>query len=101
MIENMSERANVTVVDNPGKGRYEALNEAGVVAGFAVYKRRDGHIVFTHTEVDDAFEGHGVGSTLAREVLDRARQAGEPVVVQCPFIKDFIELHPEYQDLLA
>jgi predicted GNAT family acetyltransferase len=101
MIENMTERANVTVSDNPGKGRYEALTEAGVVAGFAQYAHRDGHIVFTHTEVDEAFEGQGVGSALARGALDHARQAGKPVVVECPFIKDFVERHPEYQDLLA
>ena len=97
----MSERANVTIDDNPRKDRYEALNEAGVVAGFVEYAHRGGRIVLTHTEVDDAFEGQGVGSALARGALDRARSAGEPVVVECPFIKDYIERHPEYQDLLA
>jgi predicted GNAT family acetyltransferase len=49
--------------------------------------------------VDDAFEGHGVGSTLVREALDAVRGEGLRVVPQCPFVKEFIGRHPEYADL--
>jgi predicted GNAT family acetyltransferase len=97
----MTARVSVTVQDNRGKHRFEAVDESGTVAGFAQYLRREDHIVFTHTEVDEAFEGQGVGSTLARGALDAARSEGLPVIAQCPFIKDFIERHPDYQDLLA
>jgi predicted GNAT family acetyltransferase len=101
MIENMSGRANVTVEDNPDKHRYEAVSESGVVAGFVSYRRRDDNLVLIHTEVDQAFEGQGVGSALARGALDNAREAGRPVEVKCPFLSDYIERHPEYQDLVA
>jgi len=97
----MSEHANVTVQDNPETNRYEALVESGVVAGFSEYQKRDGLLVFTHTEVDDAFEGQGVGSALARGALDAAREAGLPVRPLCPFIRRYIDRHPEYQDLVA
>ena len=97
----MSEHVNVTVRDNPGESRYEALDESGAVAGFAKYHQRDGRVVFTHAEVDDAFEGQGVGSALARGSLDKVRAAGNPVVVECEFIASYIEKHPEYQDLLT
>lgn len=97
----MSEKTNVTVQDNPAKNRYEALDESGVVAGFADYARREDFLVFTHTEVDDAFEGRGVGSSLARGALDQARETRRPVVAECSFIKGYIDRHPEYQDLLA
>ena len=40
-------------------------------------------------------------SADARGALDAARAEGLPVIAQCPFIKDFIERHPDYQDLLA
>lgn len=96
----MSEHANVTVQDNPDKSRYEALIESGVVAGFAEYEKRGGLLVFTHTEVDDAFEGQGVGSALARGALDQARGTGLPVRPLCPFVKEYIDRHPEYQDLV-
>ncbi len=89
----------VTVVDNPAEHRYEA-RVGGRLAGFAQYRLRGDRIVFVHTEVDDEFEGHGVGSRLASGALDDARARGLVVVPLCPFIADYIRRHPEYQDLV-
>ena len=56
--------------------------------------------MFTHTEVDDRFEGQGVGSALARFALDDVRAEGtRRVVPRCPFIKGWIDKHPDYADL--
>ncbi len=74
----MSRPVAVTVTDDPEDDRFEAVDESGVVAGFAAYQRSDGRIVFTHTVVDDAFEGQGVGSTLVRAALDAVRGEGLP-----------------------
>jgi len=92
--------ADITIVDNPDERRYEAFVD-GAFAGMAVYQRRADRIVFLHTEVDDAFEGHGVGGQLARFALDDARERHLGVVPRCPFIRAYIERHPEYQDLVA
>ena len=91
----------ITVQDNAEQGRYEALDESGVVAGFAAYERDADRVVFTHTVVDDAFEGRGVGSALARAGLDAAREAGARVVPRCSFIRGYVERHPEYADLTS
>ena len=57
--------------------------------------------MFTHTEVFDAFEGKGVGSALARGALDAVRADGtRQVLPRCPFIRGWIERHPDYQDLV-
>lgn len=87
------------ITDNAGEGRYEIRVDGGL-AGFAEYERRGGAVVFTHTEVDPAFEGKGIGSALARGALDDVRAKGDPVVPVCPFIKKWIEKHPDYQDLV-
>jgi uncharacterized protein len=51
--------------------------------------------------VFDQFEGHGVGSALARSALDEVRAKGErDVVPVCPFIHGWIDDHPEYGDLV-
>ena len=92
----MTEQAPVTVSDDRDKSRFEAVDESGVVAGFAAYRRYDDRVVFVHTEVDDAFEGRGVGSVLVRAALDAVRDEGLRVVAQCPFVKAYIERHPEY-----
>ncbi len=90
----------LTVRDNPEDDRFEAVDESGVVAGFAAYRRSEGAITFTHTVVDDAFEGHGAGSTLVGAALDAVRGEGLRVVAQCPFVASYVERHPEYADLL-
>ena len=88
-----------TVVHDPGESRYE-IQVDGVRAGFAHYRSPPDALVFDHTEVDDAYEGQGLGSQLAREALDDVRATGGKVVAECPFIKGWIEQHAGYQDLL-
>lgn len=87
------------MVDNPGRRRFEILID-GEVAGFAAYQLRDDAIVFTHTEVDPAFQGKGIGSQLAAGALDRVRESGGKAVAKCAFIAAYVKQHPEYDDLL-
>lgn len=91
----------VTTSHHRDASRYEAHVD-GKLAGYAEYELGDGTITFTHTVVDDAFEGRGVGSALVRSALDDVRSAGErSVVPQCPFVSGWIEKHPDYQPLVA
>jgi predicted GNAT family acetyltransferase len=92
--------SDVKVTDNPGESRFEAHVD-GELAGFAAYDSADDLIVFTHTEVFDAFEGKGVGSALARGALDAVRADGiRKVLPRCRFIRGWIEKHPDYADLV-
>ncbi|MFF2042680.1 GNAT family N-acetyltransferase [Kitasatospora sp. NPDC058170] len=88
----------VTVRDAEAKGRFEAW-VGGTLAGFAEYMRSDHLVVYPHTVVEPAFEGQGVGGTLARAALDDARTRGLAVLATCPFIKGWMLRHPEYTDL--
>lgn len=92
--------SDVVTSDNPSASRYEA-HIGGELAGFAEYQLTDTLVVFTHTEVDERFEGRGVGSALARFGLDDVRAGGtRQVLPVCPFIKSWIGKHPEYTDLV-
>ena len=92
--------AQVQVTDNPGESRFEA-RVGDELAGFAAYETAEDLIMFTHTEVFDAFEGQGVGSALARGALDAVRADGSrKVLPRCPFIRGWIDKHPDYQDLV-
>jgi uncharacterized protein len=72
----------------------------GEPAGFADYRSRPGLIAFIHTEVDDAFEGQGIGSALVREALDDARRRGLAVLPFCPFVNSHMQKHREFVDLV-
>jgi predicted GNAT family acetyltransferase len=89
----------VTVRDNPAEKRFEAYVD-GRLVGFSAYEVSDGVITFTHTEVDDDVEGQGIGSVLVRTSLDQVRAGGAlRVRPTCPFVRAWIDDHPDYQDL--
>ena len=91
--------AAVTVADHPERMRYEVQLD-DQLAGFANYQRHAGQLVFTHTEIADAFEGQGLAGKLAKGALDDARARGLRVVPRCPFIAEWIRRHPDYSDLV-
>ena len=82
------------VTDNPDQHRFE-IHVDDRLAGFAQYRLREGEIAFTHTEVDDAYEGQGLGSTLARAVLESAAERDLAVIPYCPFIAGYLQRHPD------
>src|SRR3954451_285101 len=87
------------VTDVPDQHRFE-IRLDGELAGFAVYHRRGGRIYLVHTEIDPRFEGKGLGSALARAVLAAERAAAEPVVPLCPFMRSYIDRHPDQAALV-
>ncbi|SBT38029.1 GNAT family N-acetyltransferase [Micromonospora auratinigra] len=88
------------VEENPAEHRFEILVD-DALAGFTAYLPRGEVLVFTHTEVDDRFQGRGVGAALIQGTLDQIRARGGRVVPRCPFMAAFIERHPDYADLVV
>ncbi|MGN9778032.1 GNAT family N-acetyltransferase [Micromonospora sp. H33] len=89
------------MTDVPERERFEARDETGATAGLVTYQLTGNIIVYTHTEVAPEFEGQGVGSTLARAVMDDARAKQRTVVPICPFLSEWLGKHPEYDDIVA
>lgn len=84
----------------PDAHRYEIVQD-GAVAGFAEYMEvRGDRIVFTHTEIDPAFEGRGLGSTLIAFALEDARDREQQIVPICPFVAKYVHRHPEFVPFL-
>ncbi len=84
-----------TIVDLPDARRFE-LRDGDTAIGFAQYRDRDGSRMFTHTVVDSAYEGRGLGSRLARHVLEDAVAQGKRIVPVCSFIAAYLKRHHEY-----
>jgi predicted GNAT family acetyltransferase len=92
--------SDVQVSDHPEVERYE-ISVDGRRAGLAAYELTGDVIAFTHTEIDDAYEGQGLGSQLARYALDDVRARGLKVRPLCPFIRGWIKRHEDYADLVV
>ncbi len=88
----------VTVTHEPDRHRFVAATEAGEAE--LEYSLANGVIVFTHTGVPEAAEGQGVGSALVRAGLAFARDEGRAVMPLCPFVKAYMQRHPETHDIL-
>jgi uncharacterized protein len=83
----------------PDRSRF-VVHLDDVVVATARYERSGDVLTLTHTHVPPEAEGEGVGSALARAALDHARDERLRVRPKCPFMRSYIERHPEYQDLL-
>lgn len=89
------------VQHNADRTRYELFVD-GELAGIADYRLTpDGVVVFPHTEIARDRRGHGLGAELVRAALDDVRTSGRTVEARCWFVAQFIDEHPEYQQLLA
>ncbi|MCU1372803.1 MAG: GCN5-related N-acetyltransferase [Actinomycetia bacterium] len=89
-----------TVVDDPSRSRYELLLDDHV-AGTVAYLRHGDILDLVHTEIEPDHEGEGLGSAIARGVLDDVRRRGLRIRPTCPFIAGWLEKHPAYEDLIA
>jgi len=95
----VSADARIEIADAPGRQRFEATVD-GELAGFLVYRRRRGLVALIHTEVEERFEGRGIGGRLARFALDRAREDDVAILPFCPFVNEWLRRHREYVDLV-
>jgi predicted GNAT family acetyltransferase len=72
----------------------------GQAVGFAEFTDRGGQRVFTHTEVDEQFEGRGLATILVAEALEKTRDAGLRIVPECALVANYVEKHDEYADIV-
>lgn len=79
--------------------RYE-ITVDGRLAGFTAYQLRGSDYALTHTEIDDAFAGRGLGTTLVAGTLADLREHGAGLLPYCPFVRAYLDKHPEFVALV-
>jgi uncharacterized protein len=89
-----------TITDATAAQRYEARVD-GHLAGFIDYAMKRDRIALVHTEVLSAYRGTGIGEDLTRFALDDARRRGLRVIASCPFVRAYVERHPETHDIIV
>ena len=89
----------VEVVHNAAQKRFEI--QLGDQIAMVKYILGSSEIIFTHTEVPEAFEGQGVASKIAKVAVEYAKAQGLRIRPMCPYMSAYIQRHPEYHSITA
>ncbi|MCK6066397.1 MULTISPECIES: GNAT family N-acetyltransferase [Microbacterium] len=80
----------ITVTRNDDESRYE-IHVGDTLGGFLVLEPSDeGAVELPHTQVDSAFKGRGLGTTLVGEALADLARRGDAVRPTCPFVVNYL-----------
>lgn len=96
---NQRSRAASQVTDNVSASRYEIRIDGGVAV--LTYMREAGRITLDHTRVPPSLRGRGLATRLAAYALNEARVGDVTVVPRCPFVRAYLQSHPEAAPRLA
>ncbi|TSD55796.1 GNAT family N-acetyltransferase [Aeromicrobium piscarium] len=88
------------VSHNESEQRYE-IHVDGELGGYLVAQPDGDVVTLPHTEIDERFEGQGLASQLVTATLEDIRSHGQRIRPTCPYVKQFLEKHTEYADLVA
>lgn len=94
VVDKVATEDAVATRDAPTDRPTDAPASATAVAGFAAFHESETHIAFTHTEVDDAYQGLGLASRLAQAALADAVARDLTIIPLCPYIARYLERHP-------
>ncbi|WP_428067617.1 GNAT family N-acetyltransferase [Chryseobacterium gambrini] len=82
-------------------GNFEAFID-GNHAGLMTYTwAGEERFIIDHTEVEEAYNGKGVGKEMLLAAVDFARKNGKTIIPLCPFAKATFQKHEELQDVLV
>lgn len=81
------------VLDNPLESRFTIETTGGTAE--LVYRLKGNRLVLVHTGVPAGARERGTGGRLVAAAIDRAAVEGLTVVPVCPFVRNWLDDHPE------
>jgi predicted GNAT family acetyltransferase len=86
------------VINNGQRQQFQLA--VGNDIAFLEYRLHEGAIVLMHTEVPESLGGRGIGTALAAAAFEYAGRNQLKVKVYCPFVKKYLDRHPELSPLV-
>jgi uncharacterized protein len=72
----------------------------GQTVGTAAFTDHGNQRTFTHTEVDNAFQGRGLATILVGEAMNSTKAEGLRIVALCAMVAGFLEKNNEFDDVV-
>ncbi|OXG06653.1 hypothetical protein BC749_102578 [Flavobacterium araucananum] len=90
----------ITQINDTRKGYFEALEDEKQ-AGLMTYTwAGDSKFIIDHTEVNEGFNGKGVGKKLVLAAVEYARTNNVKIIPLCPFAKSVFDKTEDIRDVL-
>jgi len=93
-----TEMERYNIINNQQRQQFQAPVEGEI--GFLEYRLHEGAIVLMHTEVPERLGGRGIATALAAAAFDYAQKQQLKVKVYCPFVRTYLNRHPELAHLV-
>ena len=84
-----------------GKRYYIPFDDRGGKEAELTYQENGKTCDFNHTFVPEELRGRKVAEKLVSHALDDTMKNGYKFIPTCPYVKSFVEKHPEYKKGLA
>ena len=91
---------NNEVIDNKEQKRFEIhIDDQVAFEEYDFFTTSTGEegIEYKHTLVPESLSGRGIAGYLVKTILDNAAAKNLRVKPTCPYVKSYIDKHPEYQ----
>jgi uncharacterized protein len=96
----MSHASTPPVMHDAAASQFEIRTPAG--SALLRYVLTDaGALDLVHTEVPPEFEGQGYGGALVEAALTYARAEGTAIIPTCPFVRHYVDTHPEHAEVVS
>ena len=82
-----------TAVDEPENQRFTLTDKS--IGAELTYHLSGGRLVLTHAGVPPQHRNQGIAGLLVQAAVDRAAESGETIVPQCPYVRSWLEDHPD------
>ncbi len=79
--------------------RFEVLEDDHLAE--LVYRIKDNTIYLMHTGVPDALGNQGIAKALTEHALSYALQKGHQIVAYCPYVRAYMQRHPDWREKLS
>jgi len=90
----------LTVRHDEEAGRFHAAVE-GREAEIRYRRAGSGTLDLVSTHVPEDLRGRGIAGALAEGVFGWARERGQRLILTCPYLRAWLERHPEQRDVVV
>ncbi len=87
--------------NGPSKGAFLAMDDNYQIGEMTYFWSGNNRFIIDHTEVDEEYQGRGIGKQLIEKAVEFARENNYRIYPVCPFAVSIFNETPAFNDVLT